>query len=113
MTEHCSGLYEISTLNEAERERLTWLIEECGEVVQIACKILRFGYTCVSPYLQDKGADNHELLEMEIGDVLGCIQILCKKDGIRAEMLDSYKLAKLVKVMRYAQHQNYPPEEIL
>ena len=38
MTAHFNGL------SESEQERLSILIEECGEVVQAACKILRHGY---------------------------------------------------------------------
>jgi hypothetical protein len=54
-----------NNLTPAEDERLTILIEECGEVIQAACKIQRHGY--VGRY--ETGEGNRFALECELGDV--------------------------------------------
>ena len=52
---------------EREAERLHLLIEECGEVIQAATKILRHGYTNFHPDFPD--TTNKTNLEREIGDL--------------------------------------------
>ena len=47
-------------------EKLILLIEECGDVIQAATKILRFGWDRSQP---NYGV-NHEVLSVEIGDML-------------------------------------------
>ena len=53
-------------------ESLVILSEECGEVVQECCKILRFGMT----------EDNRERLEKEIGDVMCLFEYLSDRGYI-------------------------------
>lgn len=60
MSEH------FNQLTPAEHERLALLIEECAEVQQIACKILRHGYESYNPNDPDR-TDNRTLLSIEIG----------------------------------------------
>lgn len=60
-TEHFNGL------SEAEAERLAILAEECAEVIQVVGKILRHGYTSVSP--KTPSMDNRNRLEEELGQV--------------------------------------------
>ena len=55
-------------LSEAERERLVILVEECGEVIQAAAKILRWGWDS-----QYEGITNAERLRDEMDDVPGMI----------------------------------------
>jgi hypothetical protein len=50
-------------LNPAEAERLSLLLEECGEVLQIIGKIQRHGY----------GSSNRSLLEKELGHIMHAI----------------------------------------
>jgi len=61
-----------------EREMLEILIEECAEVQQRVCKILRFGLTEIEPG-QDK--NNTERLSLEVGDLMEVI-IQCKNMGL-------------------------------
>ena len=56
-------------LTRAEIERLAYLSEECGEVIQIVGKILRHGYDSYNP-LDPKKLDNRALLNMELSDIL-------------------------------------------
>ncbi len=57
--QHFNGLHP------AEAERLALLIEECGEVVQAASKVLRHGYKSYDPTVRG-GPDNQEALAKEI-----------------------------------------------
>ena len=61
-------------------EKLILLIEECGEVIQAATKILRFGWDRSQP---NYGV-NHEVLAVEIGDMLGVIDSLPLDDALMA-----------------------------
>ena len=53
-------------MTDAERERLVLLIEECGEVIQAATKVLRHGYDSHDP---GGTISNKEQLEKEIEEV--------------------------------------------
>jgi hypothetical protein len=52
-------------LTEREREILTVLIDECGEVIQSATKLLRFG----KENRPDTGKSNTDVLSEECGDL--------------------------------------------
>lgn len=49
------------------------LAEECGEVVQIACKSFRYGLDNLKP---GKTGTNRELLIEELGDIIAYMKIL-------------------------------------
>jgi NTP pyrophosphatase (non-canonical NTP hydrolase) len=73
-------------------ELLTALLaEECGEVVQRACKVLRWG-------MDDK---NYTKLHEEIGDVIGVIDLLAKHNVIDLGLIDERRVYKVNKIMRY------------
>lgn len=55
-------------LSEAEQERLAILCEECAEVQQIVCKILRHGYE--SDNNGKLPETNRQMLERELGDLI-------------------------------------------
>lgn len=52
----------------AQHERLSMLLEEAGEVVQICGKILRHGYDSYNPFDENK-ITNKDLLEKELTDL--------------------------------------------
>lgn len=58
-------------LTPAEAERLAMLIEECGEVIQAATKVLRHGWDSHHP--DNPHADNRNMLHVEIMDLQGVI----------------------------------------
>jgi hypothetical protein len=58
-------------MNEAKRERLAMLAEECAEVIQVVGKILRHGYDSYHP--DDPSVTNRELLAKELQDIDGVI----------------------------------------
>lgn len=59
-------------LTPAETERLAYLAEECGEVIQIVGKILRHGYESHNPFDPLK-TNNRLLLQNELTNVLQAI----------------------------------------
>ena len=61
-------------LSPAEAERLFYLIEECGEVIKAASKVLRHGYNSTNP--DDPGPDNRDMLQDELSDVLNAMRML-------------------------------------
>lgn len=75
---------EFKKPTKAEAERLHMLMEECGEVIQAAAKVLRHGYTCYHPDnapSMDVGArgaiqDNRDDLTAEVTDVLAVIRLM-------------------------------------
>lgn len=58
-------------LTASKAEALTLLVEECGEVIQAATKLLRFG-EIANPWT---GERNAEVLARELGDVLACVEL--------------------------------------
>lgn len=93
-----------------EREILIILIEECGEVIQAATKLLRFGAQDGYP---GSMSTNSQSLGMEIGELLHMVE-MAETAGLIHE--DSYKLGKRRKrdkVARYMQTANKSDHETL
>ena len=74
-----------------ERERLYLLMEECGEVVQMCSKVLRYGYEEVYP--GDPAArDNRLRLTEEVGDLTAAVKRMCDaKDMDANEVVEQAK----------------------
>jgi hypothetical protein len=72
------------------------LVEECGELIQAAGKILRFGVK--GEYCN--GTPNMEALTTECGDVLACIQRLELDDVSLSNAVISKRL-KISKLEKY------------
>lgn len=73
------------------------VVEECGEVIQAATKIMRFGL--VGSY--DDGRSNITVLTTEVGDLLACIDRL---DLDHAELIKA-KIAKQNKIRQLEQYE--------
>lgn len=58
-----------NNLSDAELERLAYLAEECGEVIQVIGKIIRHGYESHNPF-DPETKSNRTLLTMELTNVL-------------------------------------------
>ena len=63
-------------LTPAQAERLAYLAEECGEVIQIVGKILRHGYSNFDPTASPPRATNRNLLRNELIDLMGAINLM-------------------------------------
>lgn len=100
MTTHYNGL------SPAEAERLAYLIEECGEVIQAATKVLRHGYASINPNKPSDGS-NRTQLARELGDVSRALrQMLTCGDLNGNEFL---RVSELPYPTRYMHHQEQKP----
>jgi NTP pyrophosphatase (non-canonical NTP hydrolase) len=84
----------------AERERLTMLIEECGEVIQAATKCLRHGYESRHP---DGGETNRQYLTREYEDLL-CVVWAMRQTG-DIPMVDQWPDENWQRKLRFTHHQ--------
>lgn len=93
-----------NNLNESETERLSILLEECSEVIQICGKILRHGYESFNPFDKDK-VTNRVLLAKELGDVLLALEMLKDSGDINENFPDNFKELKKLTIQKYLHHQ--------
>jgi NTP pyrophosphatase (non-canonical NTP hydrolase) len=78
---------------------LALLNEECGEVIQIAGKTLRFGWSSTPP---NDIRTNLDLLHEEIGDVLAATEMACSRGLLNRDRLEQRKTEKLAKLAAIA-----------
>jgi hypothetical protein len=90
-------------LTEAEQERLSILIEECSEVQQIGCKILRHGYESYSPKSIDKET-NREALQRELGDLMHALGRMLKLKDLDHTKINERQVSKAEHVKPYLHH---------
>jgi NTP pyrophosphatase (non-canonical NTP hydrolase) len=90
-------------LTPAQAERLAVLIEECGEVIQAAGKILRHGYDSRSPLTT--GTNNRIDLERECGQVRYAIFALCDAHDLNERRLFDAEICKVTAIKPYLHHQ--------
>jgi hypothetical protein len=105
MTNHFNGL------SESEAERLAILIEECGEVVQAACKTLRHGYESANPKaaIGRQGETNREALERELGDLSHAVNRMGDADDINQSAIASRAESKPQHILPFLHHQGVLP----
>ena len=91
-------------LTPAEHERLSLLIEEMGESLQAAGKILRHGYESS----WDGGPTNRVTLCHELGDVRHCLQRLIDAGDLDEVVIERGRADKAARVGRFLHHQDRP-----
>jgi len=96
-TEHFNGL------SEEEQERLSILMEECGEVIQAIGKIQRHGYESYNPNDPLKRT-NRELLAIEMGDVLYASRLLSRNGDVPDKYIVECAKQKQMKIPKYLHH---------
>jgi MazG nucleotide pyrophosphohydrolase domain len=93
-------------LTEAEQERLAILIEECSEVIQVACKILRHGYDSDNKgQLQET---NRRSLERELGDVRYIVAEMIDACDLASGKILNAAMKKSERIKPYLHHQCSP-----
>ncbi len=96
-------------LTEPEQERLAILVEECGEVIQAACKILRHGYESTNPKAitpEDENPEtNRAALEREIGDLGHAVARMEKAADINPLAIRARAASKPARILPYLHHQ--------
>lgn len=90
-------------LTSAELERLAKLSEECGEVIQVIGKIQRHGYASTHPN-DPNGANNRALLEKELGDVIGWVDVMACAGDV-GDYVEERRHSVLRRAWRYLHHQ--------
>lgn len=68
-------------VSQAAEERLQLLIEECGEAIQAAAKILRHGFDSTNPDVPHSRS-NRAQLEHELGHIKYAIELLCREGNL-------------------------------
>jgi hypothetical protein len=81
-------------LNDSEEERLRLLIEECAEVSQAACKVLRFGK--YSSY--NGGINNQTSLEHELGDLQLIRTVMQERGDVSQFNIDQRTIDKRTRI---------------
>lgn len=95
------GIY--NNLTEAEEERLRLLIEECAEVSQAACKILRFGK--FSNY--NGGINNQTSLEHELGDLQLIRTVMSERGDISNCNIEQRSINKRARINPYLRFNQF------
>lgn len=90
-------------LTEAEAELLAILAEECGEVVQAVCKILRHGIESHDPTDLSKGT-NRDMLAKECGQLRAAIRMLEEKMIVSPRVVEAHDAARF-RSKPYTHHQ--------
>ena len=80
-------------MNSKTEEALGILQEECAEVIVEVSKVRRFGLD-TAHYKSDMQHTHRAMLEMEIGDILGLVDILLEQGILEQSRLDTYKQNK-------------------
>ena len=91
-------------LSLAQAERLSILLEECGEVLQVIGKIQRHGFDSSNPLIASSPT-NRELLEKEIGDVLNAIDMMTAVADIDLNSINTNKEHKARTIKKWLHHQ--------
>ena len=81
-----------------EEELLVVLAEECGELIQAAMKIIRFGYS----------HEAHERFQDELGDVLGVVKLLAEEEYLDEDHLMMAGERKIKKLDQYMTNKRKP-----
>lgn len=93
-------------LTQAQVERLALLIEECGEVIQAASKVLRHGYPSANP---DKPptyvGDNKWELGRELGHLLHAQDMVVNAGDVSIADVETGRIRKRETIGRWLHHQ--------
>ncbi len=81
-----------------KEEVLTILAEECGELIQAAIKVIRFGADECPPNSEEP---NKTQLEREMGDVLAMMRLADEEVGLDLDRIIGFADAKLEKVEKF------------
>lgn len=91
-------------LSPAEQERLALLIEECGEVIQAATKIMRHGWYSTNP-LVENGPTNKDNLEKELGHLELAIFLVTNNDVLDESVIARARSKKEREMHRWLHFQ--------
>ena len=90
-------------VNKEQEEALYLFIEECGEAVQAATKVLRHGLESCHPN-ELRGANNSDNLHKEVGDLMAAVEILQRTDVLSKNIVRLRKHDKMRLVGRFLRY---------
>lgn len=93
---------QFNQLTSKQEELLFLFIEECGEAIQAATKVLRHGYESRHPL---GGPTNRESLQREMGDLRTAFNLLAEND-LHAHEIAVAAAMKFQNVAKYLHHRN-------
>ena len=95
-----------NSLTPAQAERLHLLIEECGEVIQVAAKTLRHGYESYDPTVAISCREtNRQALEYELGHVYAAVMRMTLNQDVDTRRIADSREIKLQRGGRWLHHQ--------
>ena len=97
--------HEAAKLTSAERERLTKLVEEAGEVIQVAAKILFWDH--YDGLYKKYGKTKREVLECELGDFFFWLEEMFQHDDIDFDNVTENAKKKRKSAVKYTRYQDY------
>ena len=98
-------------LSHAEHERLSTLVEELGETIQVIGKTLRHGYELHHP---DRPTQtNRRELEIELGDVALAVKFMTVSGDISEDKIAEHAEAKARSRFSKYMHHNTVTQDIL
>lgn len=92
-----------NNLNPAELERISLLVEELGEAIQAAGKVLRHGYAEYHPDVPE--TTNRVDLAKELGHVWCAMQLMVEQQDISVLQIEFSRAAKHESVKKWLHHQ--------
>lgn len=98
-------------LSDEQAERLALLLEELGESQKAIGKILRHGYNSHNPDHGNEYKTNQIELEIELGDVMCAVDLLCESGDLSRTTINLRQKAKRKKVKPYLHHAVVPDLE--
>lgn len=96
-------------LTPAQAERLHYLIEECGEVIHAASKVLRHGYESYHP---EGGPSNRERLTEELGQLFVATRMMWLRGDYDWQALCDAQDAKYLRINKYLHHDEFTYQEL-
>lgn len=94
-------------LSLSQKERLALLIEECGETIQAATKILRHGYDSYNPFDAHR-VTNRAQLAKEIGHIGVAVELLANERDIEVALVNTEADTKRMTVWQWLHFQRPP-----
>lgn len=96
-------------LTDAERGRLTKLIQELSEVIQIATKTLEYGWI---GEFEGVTYDNRHLLEMEMGDAEAVKRLMMRKGDVSLDKIQHRMIVKTQPIINSILHEHEDDDRI-
>lgn len=96
-------------LTAAQIELLAILSEELGEAQGAIGKILRHGYNSANPD-DDRGITNRESLQVEIGEVMCALDLLCVSGDLDINAMTKRSMIKRLSIGQWMHHNVSKPK---